>query len=112
MKKITPNKVNESTGPLCRTDVAPSAPAPLDEGLISKHEVARRLHVTVRTVERWQRRGLIPYSKCGRLVYYNWPLLLAHVHSNLLVRPTATEHLLRIPVVGTAGDPTKQEEPQ
>ena len=109
MKKLTPNKVNETTGPVCRVEKAPSAPAPADEGLISKHEVARRLHVTVRTVERWQRRGLIPYSKCGHLVYYNWPAVLAHVHSNLCVPPTPTERLLRIPVVGIAGDPAPKE---
>ena len=111
MKKIMPNKVNETTGPVCRVEKAPSAPAPNsgEEPFITKHELARRLHIGVRTVERWQQLGLIPYIKCGRFIYFDWSAIVAHLHSNLRVCGTPTEHLLRIPVIGIVGDADPKE---
>ena len=111
MKKLTPNKVNETTGPVCRTDMAPSAPAPNsgEEPFISKYEVARRLHIGVRTVERWQHLGLIPYIKCGRFVYFNWPAVVTHLAtSNRVCRQESQP--LRIPVIGIACDPAPKED--
>ena len=49
------------------------------EGYLSKPELATRLRRSVRTIERWQRLGVLPYVKCGRSVYYNW----VHVEAEL-----------------------------
>ena len=42
------------------------------EVYITKEEVAKRLMKTARTVERWQRRGYIPFVKVGQAVLYKW----------------------------------------
>ena len=44
----------------------------IQEGLITKDELARRLKKHPRTVERWQRAGLIPFIKPGHSVLYHW----------------------------------------
>ena len=49
---------------------------------LSKHELAQRLKRKVRTVERWQRSGIIPYVKCGHSVLFNWPEVVAHLQKN------------------------------
>ena len=48
------------------------AEASLSEPFIGKPEVARRLGKTVRTVDNWMRRGMLPYYKCGRTVAFRW----------------------------------------
>jgi hypothetical protein len=95
MNKQTPNKTNETAAP---TQAQPAASCPAsaptgdlrppvaeDQGLISKQEVARRLKKATRTVERWQRCGVIPYIKCGRAVYYNWPAVVAHLDKHFRI---------------------------
>ncbi|MBI1178478.1 hypothetical protein GC207_13675 [bacterium] len=42
------------------------------EKFITKRDVARRLGKTVRTVDHWMRRGLVPYYKIGRTVSFKW----------------------------------------
>jgi len=46
-------------------------PAPV-EPFINKPEVARRLGKTVRTVDNWTKRGILPYYKIGRSVEFRW----------------------------------------
>ncbi len=48
------------------------AEAKLSEPFIGKREVARRLGKTVRTVDNWMRRGMLPYYKCHRTVAFRW----------------------------------------
>ena len=38
----------------------------------NKKEVAFRLNKTVRTVENWMKRGILPYYKIGRSVEFIW----------------------------------------
>jgi excisionase family DNA binding protein len=52
---------------------------------LSKQELARRLKRAARTVERWQRRGFIPYVKCGHSVLFNWADVVAHLQRNYRV---------------------------
>ncbi len=53
---------------------------------ISKAEVATRLGKTVRTIEHWMQRGVIPYLKLGRgrraTVLFKWADIEAHLKSN------------------------------
>lgn len=47
-------------------------PTLVDETLIDKREVARRLSKTVRTVDYWMKRGKLPYIKIGHSVLFRW----------------------------------------
>jgi len=42
------------------------------EEFINKAEVARRLKKTVRCVDNWMFRGILPYYKIGRSVAFKW----------------------------------------
>lgn len=55
---------------------------PQIEGYINKKEVARRLKKTARTVENWQRRGIIPFTKAGHSTLFNWQLVQRHLDSH------------------------------
>jgi excisionase family DNA binding protein len=55
------------------------------EGYITKVEVAKRLKKTVRTVENWQRRGILPFIKAGRSVLFKWSDCEMHLHQNFRV---------------------------
>ena len=54
---------------------APTAP----EGFIGKTEVARRLNKTIRTVDNWMSRGILPYYKIGRSVEFKWSDVESHL---------------------------------
>jgi hypothetical protein len=55
----------------------PAAPSP--EPYIDKIEVARRLGRTVRCVDNWMKRGLIPFFKIGRTVAFKWNDVETHL---------------------------------
>lgn len=44
-----------------------------EDEFISKKELAARLQVAIRTVERWQHDELLPYFKVGTVILFNWP---------------------------------------
>lgn len=48
------------------------------EGYITKRMVAQRTHKTVRTIEEWMRRGLIPYYKIGHSTLFRWSEIEDH----------------------------------
>jgi excisionase family DNA binding protein len=58
--------------------VAPDAPAPV-EAFIKKRDVAKRLGKTVRTVDNWMQRGILPYYKIGRSIEFKWSEIEAHL---------------------------------
>jgi excisionase family DNA binding protein len=59
---------------------------------LTKEELAKRLKKTVRTIENWQRRGILPFVKAGRSVLFNWVDVKRHLHSNFrVVRRTITK---------------------
>ena len=66
-----------------RSQIPSNATAP--EGYITKEEVAKRLKKTVRTVENWQAKGLLPYVKIGRSVLFNWSDVESHVQTNFRI---------------------------
>ena len=49
------------------------------EEFIGKEEVARRLGKTLRTVDNWMNRRLLPYYKIGRSVSFRWSECEAHL---------------------------------
>jgi excisionase family DNA binding protein len=55
------------------------------EGFIYKPEVARRLKKTIRTVDNWMKRGVLPYYKLGRTVAFRWSEIEAHMKLNFRV---------------------------
>jgi excisionase family DNA binding protein len=56
-----------------------AAQAAQPEGFIEKPEVARRLNKTIRTVDNWMTRGILPYYKMGRSVSFRWSEVEAHL---------------------------------
>jgi len=79
---------------------------------ISKKELASRLRVTVRTISNWQRRGIVPFVKCRRAIYYDWPAVAAQLRARARPCKAAPEGLLRIPLIGVAGDGRKHQAPR
>ena len=55
------------------------------EGFIGKTEVARRLNKTVRTVDNWMARRILPYYKLGKTVAFRWSEIEAHLKENYRV---------------------------
>lgn len=49
-----------------------AVPAAEPEGYITKAQLAKRLKKAPRTVEYWQKKGIIPYVKIGQSVLFNW----------------------------------------
>jgi len=45
----------------------------IDSGLLTKKQVADALSVTVRTISKWQKDGLLPGIKIGGRCLYPWP---------------------------------------
>ena len=57
--------MNPDPSPLSRT---PSS----EREFLTKNQVAERLGRTPRCIELWMRRGLLPYIKISRSVYFRW----------------------------------------
>ena len=58
---------------------------PAAEPFISKPEVARRLNKTIRTVDNWMSRGILPYYKIGRSVEFKWSDVESHLRQTCRV---------------------------
>jgi len=50
---------------------------PSEDGLLTKREIAPRLHCSVRTVDDWMRKGRLPYLKLGKSVRFHWTDVVA-----------------------------------
>jgi hypothetical protein len=59
----------------------------LDE-VLTKKSLAERLHVTVRTIENWQRRGVLQYCKIGKVVLFVWGDVLESLRNFRVSRRT------------------------
>jgi excisionase family DNA binding protein len=76
------------------------------EGFIGKVEVARRIGKTVRTVDEWMKRGILPYYKPDRSVLFRWADVEQHIIANYLVKrakPNGVRCKMRRAVVQQAG---------
>lgn len=72
-----------------------SNPSPMgnpSDVMLNKKELAERLKMTVRTVENWQRRGILPFVKVSKVVLFHWPDVVEHLKANFRVcRRTITK---------------------
>src|SRR2546422_6572754 len=100
MKEATMN--NERTNKMNPGPAPASAPGGLPQTppeFLSKEELALRLKRTVRTVEVWQKRGILPYVKCENTVLFNWADVVAHLQNNYRVcSPGRPKRPVRLPV--------------
>ena len=55
------------------------------EAMLTKKELASRLKISVRTLENWQRRGVVPFVKVGKIVLFHWPDVVAHLKNHFQV---------------------------
>jgi hypothetical protein len=122
MKKLTPNKIDETAVSPRSAQVRPScaalpdlnnaaAPPPGLEGFISREELARLLHKSIRTIANWQRRGLIPFVKIENSTWINLEDVQKHLDRNFRVcRKEPHPSLVRIPVIAMAPDPKPKEQ--
>ena len=55
------------------------------ESHITKLQVATRLNKSVRTVEHWMSRGILPYFKIGRSVSFRWSDVESHLDAKYRV---------------------------
>ena len=53
--------------------------------MLNKHELAKRLRISLRTVEKWQSLGILSYIKIGRVVLFHWPDVVAYLKTNFHV---------------------------
>ena len=76
-----------------RTEIVSSGgeqPAPAGggagfEGYIDKHECARRLGRTVRSVDTYMALGIVPFYKLGRTVAFKWSEVDEHIKAHYRV---------------------------
>ena len=54
------------------------------EIFIGKGEVAKRLNRSLKTVNQWMKRGILPYYKLGHRVSFRWSEVVAHLEANYL----------------------------
>ena len=50
--------------------------------ILRKPEVAKRLKVSVRTVDNWMAAGILPYYKVRRTVFFHWSEVQATYQAN------------------------------
>lgn len=90
--------MNDSTPLNGAVKSGPARPLPeLDEVIIekfiSKRIVARRLGKTVRTIDSWMQRRLVPYYKIGHTVSFRWSEVAAQLEklrvASLVIMPQA-----------------------
>jgi excisionase family DNA binding protein len=46
------------------------APATLYDPVMTKRQLAAHLHVSLRTIDNWQKKGYLPYYKIGKIVRF------------------------------------------
>ena len=78
---------NHPNGSRTPTVMAMEARTPAhEEAFINKLEVAKRLGKTLRTVDNWMNRGILPYYKIGRSVEFRWSEVEHHLALTARVR--------------------------
>ena len=66
-------------------NVANAASTGPGDEMLTKHELAAKLKVSVRCIENWQRAGHLPYIKIASVVLFVWPDVVTHLKTNFQV---------------------------
>jgi excisionase family DNA binding protein len=67
-------------------DTPPAAAVvPNTEGMLSRKEIAAHLKISMRTLEEWQRNGVIPFIKVKKIILFHWPDVVEHLRKNYRV---------------------------
>jgi excisionase family DNA binding protein len=53
----------------------------LGDGLLTKRELARRLRLSLRTIDAWMRTKHLPYIKAGKTVRFRWEDVLEKLNA-------------------------------
>jgi excisionase family DNA binding protein len=85
MNEINNIKPEPATPASAQTITEESAPANPAQEYLNKTEVAARLRKTVRTIDNWMARGILPYYKIGRTVSFRWSDVEGHMRENYRV---------------------------
>lgn len=80
----TMRKANDTEAEATPAPTGASGPA-APEGYIDKHETARRLGRTVRSVDTYMMKGIVPFYKLGRTVAFKWSEVDAHIQAHFRV---------------------------
>jgi excisionase family DNA binding protein len=56
-----------------------------DNQMVGKEEIAKMLGITIRTVDNWKDRGLLPYFKIGRSVRFRKNDVVQHLNQSTRV---------------------------
>lgn len=64
---------------IIREDGSATAKTDFKDVALDKTQVARRLNISLRTLENWMAQGDIPYWKCKKVVRFYWPDVEAHL---------------------------------
>ena len=55
--------------------------------MLDRHQLAERLNVSVRTIDRWMARGVLPYYKFENCVWFNWNEVCAYLITHFRFTP-------------------------
>lgn len=58
----------------------------LADPFVTKQQLAQHFNVTVRTIENWQRRGVLPYVKHGKIVRFKLSEVEAYWSEHFTIR--------------------------
>jgi len=53
----------------------------VSDALLTKGEIARRLRLSLRTIDEWMRTKHLPYIKAGRTVRFRWEDVLSKLQT-------------------------------
>jgi len=64
-------------------------PTPDDRGMLTRRDLARQLHISVRTLHEWQQGNVIPRFKVGKVVLFYWPDVVSALREKHSLPPPA-----------------------
>ena len=83
--RIETRMTNEIEGQPSPVTAAQPPAVPQTVEILTKKELAARLKVTARTIENWQRRGVVPFVKVQKVVLFLWSDVIEHLRANFRV---------------------------
>jgi hypothetical protein len=83
----------------------PNAQLPEGGHFLTKKEMAARLSINLRTLERWQHDGFLPYIQIETVVLFYWPDVVAHLMANFRVGSKGRPIPANEPTTQTSADP-------